>query len=49
MCSHFGVVFDKKDHLPRSVSLGGRAAGWVEAAEDPWLNRQIKALRQTGH
>jgi len=30
-----------KGSFPKSISLGGRAVGWVEAEINAWLNRQI--------
>ena len=32
--------------FPKSVSLGGRAVGWVEAEIQEWLERQIEASRK---
>ncbi len=32
--------------FPKSVSLGSRAVGWVEAEIDEWLNEQIMASRK---
>ncbi len=31
--------------FPKSVSLGGRAVGWVEAEVQEWLQRRIDASR----
>lgn len=31
--------------FPKSVNLGGRAVGWVEAEVQAWLERQIEASR----
>ena len=45
MSSPFDVVFDRKSHFPRPVSLGDCAVGWVEAEVNDWLNRQIKTSR----
>ena len=33
--------------FPKSVSLGGRAVGWVEAEIQEWLQGQIEASRKT--
>ncbi len=33
--------------FPKSISLGGRAIGWVEAEIDEWINRQIEHSRKT--
>jgi prophage regulatory protein len=35
------------DEFPESVSLGGRAVGWVEEEIDNWLNQQIEHSRKT--
>ena len=35
-----------QDRFPKTISLGGRAVGWVEAEVDDWLTRQIKASRE---
>ena len=35
--------------FPKSVSLGGRAVGWVEAEVTEWLNQQIEASRKATH
>jgi len=35
--------------LPKPVSLGGRAVGWIEAEVDDWLNQQIKASRKAAN
>ena len=32
--------------FPKSVSLGARAVGWVEAEIQEWLQRQIEASRK---
>ena len=32
--------------FPKSVSLGARAVGWVEAEVDEWIARQIKQSRE---
>ena len=34
--------------FPRPISLGERAVGWLESEITEWLNRRIKASRQTG-
>lgn len=31
--------------FPKSVSLGGRAVGWLEAEVQEWLQRRIDASR----
>lgn len=33
--------------FPQSVSLGGRAVGWIESEVNEWLNQQIEASRKT--
>jgi prophage regulatory protein len=35
-----------QDTLPKPVSLGGRAVGWVEAKIQEWLQRQIDTSRK---
>ncbi|MGB5830678.1 MAG: AlpA family transcriptional regulator [Thiohalocapsa sp.] len=35
--------------FPKSVSLGGRAVGWVEAELNDWLHQQIEASRKATH
>ena len=35
--------------FPRSISLGGRAVGWIEAEIDEWLEQQIEASRKAEH
>jgi len=35
--------------FPKSVSLGGRAVGWVEAEITKWLNQQIEGCRKAAH
>jgi prophage regulatory protein len=32
--------------FPKSVSLGARAVGWVEAEVDEWIARQIERSRE---
>jgi hypothetical protein len=32
--------------FPKSVSLGGRAVGWLEAEVQQWLQRRIEASRR---
>ncbi len=32
--------------FPASVSLGGRAVGWIETEVDDWLNQRIEASRK---
>lgn len=34
--------------FPRSVSLGGRAVGWLEADIEGWLAQKIKSSRADG-
>ncbi len=33
------------DEFPRSISLGGRAVGWLEKDIDSWLAGRIEASR----
>ncbi|MGR8930347.1 MAG: helix-turn-helix transcriptional regulator [Gammaproteobacteria bacterium] len=33
--------------FPASVSLGGRAVGWIEAVVDDWLEQRIEASRKS--
>ena len=33
--------------FPKSISLGGRAIGWIEAEIDEWINQQIEHSRKT--
>jgi len=33
--------------FPKSISLGGRAVGWLEAEVNDWLNLQIENSRKT--
>ena len=35
--------------FPRSISLGGRAVGWIESEIDEWLEQQIEASRKAEH
>jgi len=35
-----------EDSFPKSVSLGGRAVGWIEAEVNDWLNQQIETSRK---
>ena len=35
-----------QNSFPKTVSLGARAVGWIEAEIDEWLNQQIKASRK---
>ena len=37
----------KDGKFPKPVSLGGRAVGWIEAEISDWLDKQIKASRDT--
>jgi prophage regulatory protein len=32
--------------FPKSVSLGARAVGWIEAEVDEWIARQIEHSRE---
>lgn len=34
-----------KNEFPASISLGGRAVGWIEEEIDNWLAEKIKASR----
>ena len=34
------------DDFPTSVSLGGRAVGWLEADIDSWLEQKIDSSRK---
>lgn len=38
-----------KGEFPRSVSLGDRAVGWVEAEVGDWIDRQIEESRKLDH
>lgn len=33
--------------FPKSIPLGGRAIGWLEAEIDQWINQQIEQSRRT--
>ncbi len=35
-----------KGCFPRSISLGGRAVGWVDTEVNEWVAQQIKASRK---
>ena len=35
-----------KNEFPASISLGGRAVGWLETEIDDWLNEKVKASRK---
>ena len=35
-----------KGCFPRSISLGGRAVGWIDAEVNEWVAQQIKASRK---
>ena len=35
--------------FPKSVSLGGRAVGWIEAEVNDWLTQRIEASRKAVH
>jgi len=34
--------------FPKSISLGGRAVGWIESEIETWLEEQISQSRPTG-
>lgn len=36
----------EEGNFPSSVSLGGRAVGWVGEEVNDWLNQQIEASRK---
>jgi prophage regulatory protein len=38
-----------KGSFPKSVSLGERAVGWVEAQIDQWLDERIAASKVTNN
>ncbi len=33
--------------FPKSIPLGGRAIGWIEAEIDEWVDQQIRRSRET--
>ena len=33
--------------FPKSVTLGGRAVGWIEAEVNDWIDQQVEASRTT--
>lgn len=35
-----------EDRFPKSVSLGGRAVGWIESEIDAWLEQRIAQSRE---
>ena len=35
-----------QDRFPKSISLGGRAIGWIEAEIDEWINEQVERSRK---
>ncbi len=35
-----------KGCFPRSISLGGRAVGWIDTEVNEWVAQQIKASRK---
>ncbi len=35
--------------FPKSIPLGGRAIGWLEAEIDEWIDRQVEQSRQADH
>lgn len=37
-----------KGEFPRSISLGERAVGWLEADIEQWLDERIVAAKETG-
>ena len=36
-----------KNEFPASISLGGRAVGWLEEDIDKWLEQKIEVSRQS--
>lgn len=36
-----------KGCFPRSISLGGRAVGWIDTEINEWVAQQIKASRKS--
>ena len=34
--------------FPKSISLGGRAVGWIESEIQAWVQQQIDVSRQSG-
>ena len=36
-----------KNEFPASISLGGRAVGWLEEDIDKWLEQKIDVSRQS--
>lgn len=42
------TIYQRMDEgkFPRSVSLGGRAVGWIESEIDEWVNHQIETSRK---
>ena len=34
--------------FPKSISLGGRAVGWIESEIQAWVQQQIDAARKSG-
>jgi len=35
-----------QNSFPRQVSIGGRAAGWIESEIDNWIDAQIHTSRE---
>lgn len=38
-----------KGEFPKSISLGGRAVGWLESDIDQWLDDRIEASKGANH
>jgi prophage regulatory protein len=38
-----------KGLFPQSISLGGRAVGWLESDIDEWLEQRIAASKAASH
>ena len=36
------------DQFPRSISLGGRAVGWLESDIQEWIETKVSDARKTG-
>ena len=36
-----------RGEFPRSISLGGRSVGWLEAEVNEWIEQRIAASRKT--
>ena len=37
-----------KGDFPQSISLGGRAIGWIQEVVNQWIEERISASRSTG-